>query len=627
MQSQNEDTGYLTGGASQFNGQLFQVLMQAPGPIALLHGRDGVCDMYNPQFQKLWGGNNQLHQPMRHTWPQHEGNGIFEIVEGVFDSGRPYHQYNYASIADWSDNGKAEQRYFDLNYSPYLNELGETIGVIIMGLDVTAKTNAHRQLAEQQLLFKDITDAAGTALWTVDTKGNIIFVNQTWLDWTGRPFKSHLGRGWIDFVVPDDRESVISSFIRDVNHKSQFHVDFRVLRKDKRLQWVAATGKPRYTINGEFAGYVGSCMDITERKKTEQLLRDSEERFRNIADSAPVLIWMTGTDKQITFVNKSWTEFAGIGQLVGNIGHLHDDLLHPDDQAMVVNSYIQAFDAHQEFYLEYRMRNRNDKYRWIGMKGIPRMSLDGTFEGYIGSGMDITDMKEHEQVKNDFIGMASHELKTPITSIKAYVQLLLTIYSKKTEDEFLLRSLSTVNKQINKLTRLITDLLDVSKMESGRLSLNSVEFDLHDLIKETVDEVQHTATQHDILYTSVGPLTIYADRDRIAQVITNFLTNAIKYSPDSDRVDVTVSTDTQAVTIGVRDYGIGINPEEQAKVFNRFYRVEGRNEQTFSGFGIGLYVAAEIVRRHGGNVWVESEKGEGSVFYFTLPLHQYTTQD
>jgi PAS domain S-box-containing protein len=627
MQAQNEDAGFSAGGANQLNEQLIHLLTEAPGPIALLRGRNGVCEVCNPQLQKLWGGANQLHQPMRKAWPHLEGKGIFEMVEGVFDTGQPYHQYSYASIADWGNDGKAEQRYFDLVYSPYRNDLGETTGVIIMGLDVTAKTTAHRQLAEQQLLFKDITDAAGTALWTVDTKGNIIFVNQTWIDWTGRPYKAHLGRGWIDFVLPEDRECVISSFIRDVNHKSQFHVDFRVLRKDKRVQWVAATGKPRYSVNGEFAGYVGSCMDITDRKKAEQLLRDSEERFRNIADSAPVLIWMTGTDKQITFVNKSWTEFAGVSQLVGNIGHLHDDLLYPDDQAMVVNSYIQAFDARQEFYLEYRMRNRNDKYRWIGMKGIPRLDPDGTFEGYIGSGMDITEMKEHEQVKNDFIGMASHELKTPITSIKAYVQLLLTIYSKKTDDEFLLRSLNTVNKQINKLTRLITDLLDVSKMESGRLSLNSIEFDLHDLIKETVDEVQHTATQHDILYTSIGPLTVYADRDRIAQVITNFLTNGIKYSPDSDRVDVVVSADEQAVTIAVRDYGIGINPEEQAKVFNRFYRVEGRNEQTFSGFGIGLYVAAEIVRRHGGNVWVESEKGTGSVFYFTLPLFKDFMQE
>jgi PAS domain S-box-containing protein len=627
MQLQNEGAGFGAGGSSQFNGQLFHLLMEAPGPIALLRGRNGVCDLYNPHFQKLWGGANQSHQTMRQAWPHQEGSGVFEMVEGVFDTGRPYHQYSYVSIADWNDDGKAEQRYFDLVYSPYRNEVGEMVGVVIMGLDVTAKTNSHRQLAEQQLLFKDITDAAGTALWTVDIKGNIIFVNQTWLDWTGKPYKAHLGRGWIDFVVPEDRESVISSFIRDINHKSQFHVDFRVLRKDKRLQWVAATGKPRYNINGEFTGYVGSCMDITARTKTEQLLRDSEERFRTIADSAPVLIWMTGTDKQITFVNKSWTEFAGIKQLVGNIGHLHDDLLHPDDQAMVVNSYIQAFDAHQEFYLEYRMRNRNDKYRWIGMKGIPRISTDGTFEGYIGSGMDITEMKEHEQIKNDFIGMASHELKTPITSIKAYVQLLLTIYSKKTDDEFLLRSLSTVNKQINKLTRLITDLLDVSKMESGRLSLNSFEFDLNDLIKETVDEVQHTSTQHDILYTSAGSLTVYADRDRIAQVITNFLTNGIKYSPDSDRVDVVVSANDRVVTVAVRDYGIGINPEEQAKVFNRFYRVEGRNEQTFSGFGIGLYVAAEIVRRHGGNVWVESEKGNGSVFYFTLPLYKDLKQD
>ncbi|WP_295768458.1 PAS domain-containing sensor histidine kinase [uncultured Mucilaginibacter sp.] len=610
----------FSGGFYQTDGQLKSLFMQTPGLIAMLRWRDGICELVNPVFRKLWHNRDVLNKPMRQAWPE-LGNEFYQKVEQVYDSCKAANSYDY-NVTIAGEDGLISDYYFDFVYSPYCNHQAEMDGVMIMGFDVTARNIARQELAEQQLLFKDITDAAATALWTVDQRGNITFVNQTWIDWTGQPYEAHLGRGWIDFVVNDDRERVISDYLRSIDNKSPLHSDFRIQRNDGKMQWVAVSGKPRYHSSGEFAGYVGSCMDITERKKTEQMLQDSEERFRSIADSAPVLIWMTGADKRTTFLNQSWMQFANVVELLSDTGYLQSNLLHPQDAEAVLDIYNRAFDKQEAFYVEYRMKRTYDGvYRWIGMKGVPRFEgEDDVFAGYIGSGMDITEMKEHEQIKNDFIGMASHELKTPITSIKAYIQLLLTIYSKREHDEFLIKSLTTVNKQINKLTRLITDLLDVSKMESGRLSLNSEEFLLHDLIKETVDEVQHTASHHDIVYTGKSDVSIYADRDRIAQVITNFLTNAIKYSPESDRVDINVSLGDTEVVIAVQDYGIGINQEEQAKIFNRFYRVEGRNEQTFSGFGIGLYVAAEIIKRHNGRVWVVSEKDKGAAFHFSLPL-------
>ncbi|MDT3401646.1 PAS domain S-box protein [Mucilaginibacter terrae] len=611
----------FSGNFYQTDSQLKSLFMQAQSLIAMLRWRDGVCELVNPFLKNLCNNRDVLNKPMRQAWPE-LGEGFYKQVEHVYDTCQVSRSYDHEVKIIQGDD-QVKEYYFDFVFSPYCHHQAEIDGVMVMGYDVTERVLARRQLAEQQQLFKDITDAAATALWTVDQRGNITFVNQTWVDWTGHAYEDNMGRGWIDSVVAEDRERVIGDYLRATNFKKPFESDFRVLRADGKMQWVAVTGKPRYYANGEFAGYVGSCMDITERKKTEQMLLDSEERFRSIADSAPVLIWMTGADKRTTFLNNSWMQFANVMQLLSDPGYLQSNLLHPEDKECVLDTYNRAFNKQEEFYIEYRMLRVSDgAYRWIGMKGVPRFEGEHDyFAGYIGSGMDITAMKEHEQVKNDFIGMASHELKTPITSIKAYIQLLLTIYNKRGDyDEFLLKSLGTVDKQINKLTRLITDLLDVSKMESGRLSLNSEEFLLSDLIKETVDEVQHTASHHDIVCSAIPPLAIYADRDRIAQVLTNFLTNAIKYSPDSDRVDVHVSVGDTEVVINVQDYGIGIKPEEQDKIFNRFYRVEGRNEQTFSGFGIGLYVAAEIIKRHNGRVWVVSEKDRGAAFYFSLPL-------
>jgi len=619
MLSQAEITGQPGGGHHPNDSRLMRLLMQAPGLFAFFKQREGFIELANTAFIQLFGNAILPNLPMRDALPELQGRNFFENIELAFDTGQPVHTYKQKLRAGTHENDIAGH-YFDLAYTPSFNEYGKVEGVILTGHDVSAQISEMRQLAEQSKLFKDMVDASGTALWTVDLYGGITYVNQTWIDWTGQPYEAHLGRGWSDFVVPEDRERVISSYIRYFYRRKEYDVDFRVLRSDGHIQWVAANGKPRYLSTGEFVGYVGSCMDITERKLTEQQLIDSEERFRNIADSAPVLIWMTGRDKATTFLNKCWSQFSPMESIPEGGEYLQSHLIHEHDTERVLEAYHQAYNHHEEFYEEYRMLCTDGSYRWIGMKGVPRVASDGVFEGYIGSGMDITAMKEHEIVKNDFIGMASHELKTPITSIKAYIQLLLNIYKNKPDDAFLMKSLTTVNSQINKLTRLITDLLDVSKMESGRLSLNHDEFVLNDVVQDTVEEVQHTTTSHEIIFTADTTCSVYADRDRIAQVVTNFLTNAIKYSPHDDRVNINLKVENGHAIVAVQDYGIGISPAEQHKVFNRFYRVEGRNEQTFSGFGIGLYVAAEIVRRHNGRVWVESEKDKGSVFHFSMPV-------
>ncbi|MCJ8209165.1 PAS domain-containing sensor histidine kinase [Mucilaginibacter sp. RS28] len=457
----------------------FAALMQNPGLTAVFDITNGTVIKANEAFHTLMSGiesRNGAEFPNQVDFQ--------ESVAEIRRTGQTLYRYETPLV------GKTGTIWFDWVAWPYQLAENETY-VIVQGYNVTERVLRNREVGEHQLLLKNITDAAATGLWMIDTHADVTFVNQTWVDWTGKPPEEHLGKGWLECVVNADRENVISWFISGFNTRKQFEIDFRIKRADGRLQWVAATGKPYYTFEGKFAGYVGSCTDITLRK-------------------------------------------------------------------------------------------------------------------------------ESEEMKNEFIGMASHELKTPITSIKAYVQLLISMYKNDTDDEFLQKSLTTVNKQINKLTRLITDLLDISKIESGRLSLNKEVFVLNELLRETIDEVQHTTTQHDIVFTEESELKVNADRDRLAQVITNFLTNAVKYSPGADRIDVHLGRVDNEVIVTVRDYGIGINEDEQYKVFNRFYRVEGRNEQTFSGFGIGLYVASEIIRRHEGRIWVSSEKKSGSAFCFAL---------
>ncbi len=233
--------------------------------------------------------------------------------------------------------------------------------------------------------------------------------------------------------------------------------------------------------------------------------------------------------------------------------------------------------------------------------------------------LDISDQKELERRKDEFISMASHELKTPVTSLKGFTNLFQRRLAKQA-DEKTLHYLARMDAQLNKLTKLITDLLDVSKILTGKVIYREEPFDLDTLIKETIENLQAATPGHQLRLNGTAEAQIYADRDRIGQVLINLITNAIKYSPHADMVVIHVARDSQNAQVSVQDFGIGIGKEHQQKIFERFYQVTDPEEKTYPGLGIGLYLSYEIIRRHEGTMWVESNKGEGSTFHFSLPL-------
>ncbi|MBI2337731.1 MEDS domain-containing protein [Candidatus Daviesbacteria bacterium] len=232
---------------------------------------------------------------------------------------------------------------------------------------------------------------------------------------------------------------------------------------------------------------------------------------------------------------------------------------------------------------------------------------------------DITDRKKLEQLKDEFLGVASHELKTPVTSIKAYTQILRKIFYDKGD----IRSAEMLGKmeaQVNRIIGLIADLLDITKIQTGKMQFNYKYFDFNEMIDEVSEDVQRISPQHEIIKELARTKTIYGDRERLGQVITNFLTNAIKYSPKNDRVILKTVVDDKKVTLSVRDFGMGIPEEKRQKVFERFYRVETTGERTPTGLGLGLYISSEIIKRHQGKIGVKSNTGKGSTFYFVVPL-------
>ncbi|HEV2339364.1 MAG TPA: ATP-binding protein [Patescibacteria group bacterium] len=232
---------------------------------------------------------------------------------------------------------------------------------------------------------------------------------------------------------------------------------------------------------------------------------------------------------------------------------------------------------------------------------------------------DATQEKELEKRKDDFISIASHELKTPITSIKLYIDVLLQRLQAG-KDMQSTRILLQVREQTERLRTLVTELLDVSKIRTGRLQFQKEVFHLDDFVEDTIAGLQGVSLWHKLVFTKRVPVVVFADRYRIYQVLTNLITNATKYAPKKSEIHIAVKKKNEKALVSVKDFGIGIPAEEHKKVFERLYQVASADEKAYPGLGLGLYIVKEIVKRHRGSIWVKSEIGKGAEFFFTLPL-------
>ena len=358
--------------------------------------------------------------------------------------------------------------------------------------------------------------------------------------------------------------------------------------------------------------------DLRPEQASKQALEKSEALLRSITTAAPTGLWQSDAEGNIIYVNQTWVDWTGI-PFDEQLGQGWLKAVFAEDLPGLERIFQNIFQAYEFFEVEYRINHADGTIHWCLATGRPQYNNDGVFEGYIGAGMDITEQKHLQQQKDNFIGIASHELKTPVTSIKAYTQVLERMLQKNGSVKEA-AMISKMDGQLNRLTSLIGDLLDVTKINSGRLQFNDRTFDFNALVADLVEDLQRTTQNHVLVATYPDPIEIFADEERIGQVITNLITNAIKYSPGTGRIDISTSIVGTEIQFCVRDYGIGIAKENLDKVFEQFYRVTGDMQHTFPGLGLGLYISAEIIRRANGRIWVNSIEGEGATFCFTLPL-------
>lgn len=379
--------------------------------------------------------------------------------------------------------------------------------------------------------------------------------------------------------------------------------------------------QPRRDETGVVDGILIHAVDVTELVRARQRVEESEQRFRTLADNISQLAWIADGTGRIFWFNQRWYDYTGT-TLDEMQGWGWQKVHHPDHVERVVAKIRACFESGELWEDLFPLRGKDGEYRWFLSRAVPVRDAAGKVTRWFGTNTDVTERRQLDQQKDDFIATASHELKTPVTSVKMAAQMLARRL-RQSGDLTSAEVLDKMDSQLNKLTKLIGDLLDQTRIERGKLQLQPCTFDYGTLVTEVIEDVQRTAPRHAIRCEAPISVALTGDRERIGQVLTNLLTNAVKYSPDADRVVVTTALEGGEVVTRVQDFGMGIPPEKQAQVFDRYFRVtwEGSaGQDTPPGLGLGLYISAEIVRQHGGRMWLASEVGQGSTFAFALPI-------
>ncbi len=378
-----------------------------------------------------------------------------------------------------------------------------------------------------------------------------------------------------------------------------------------------------------------SLIDITDRKQKEISVAKTRDFYLRIFENFPTIIWRNNIQGKAEYINENW--YTLTGQNIGAaLGYGWLERVHADDRTKFFHSQGKAMDKGEFAEGEMRVLDRSGQYRWLHYANKLYYAMDGAPEGYICMGVDITDKKltaeelrrEKEkaeaanQAKSEFLANMSHEIRTPINGIMGMIELtLLTENDSEHKD-----NLMTAKSCIRSLLNIINDILDFSKMEAGKLSLESIRFNLRDVVDEVIKAQSHLTERKglDLTYSfsDSTPEIITGDQNRLRQILNNLLDNAIKFT-DNGGVALSVGSlptakDSVELTFSVADNGIGIAPHEMNRLFRSFSQVDGSITRRFGGTGLGLAISKQLVEMMGGKIWVESEKGKGSTFYFTI---------
>lgn len=767
---------------------VMSLLRQAPALVAILRGKSGVIELLSDEFSRLWGDRDVIGKPVRSAWPELKKDGIFELIDDVFDNGVPIYKNEMRALVVRKIGQPKEVAFFSISIHPYKDENDKTDGVMIHGTEVTEQVHARRLAENSEERYHAFIRNSSEGIWRceldepipitlppdeqieqifkhaymaeandamagmyglksskdligvrlkdlmvcedqrnieylrafiesgynltnvesheLDTDGNdkyfsnslvgiiengtvirawgsqldmteqhkaaqtleaseerlqlalhasnmgmwewnVLSGELTWSDQLKRlyglkPSAEITFEKYLTLLHPDDRQKTQDIIQSSMKTGKEYKFEHRLIWPDGSEHWLLGQGKA-YLEDGKAVRMIGTAIDIDELKEAQHRALESEERFRSMADKAPVFIWVTGIDNECTYLNDAWMEYTGWPK-EEPLGRRWVSSIHPDDAPRIIDEFNRSVGNREPFNMEYRIRRHDGEYRHIIDNGIPRFSNEGVFLGYIGSCMDIEDLKHQKELellnrklrkqrtqlvalnhaKDEFIAIASHQLRTPATGVKQYVGMMLEGYAGDVTDvqrSMLQAAYDSNQRQI----KIVDDLLRVARVDAGKVKLSRHPTDMATLLSDIIEEqsIKVKQRRQNITFKGAADVPLVdVDENLMRMVLENIIDNACKYSYEGKPVLIELKTTAKQLQLRIRDQGIGIDKRDQKRLFKKFSRVDNPLTLGVDGTGLGLYWAMKIIDLHGGTIHLQSEVNKGSTFTIRIPINK-----
>ena len=653
--------------------QVYNLFMALPGVVGIVKGPDNVLILANDSALKLWGKEMDIvGQPLSATIPELQDQGVFELFDRVRQTGQPY--FAHEAPVTTLRTGIPEIRYFDLVYLPYYEE-GASLpsGVFTMSYDVTetvlAKQKAEaaqREAERQKRLYEAITNNTLDLLYIFDLNYRFTYANKALLDMWGKTWEETIGKGLLengyDFWQAERHEREIDQVVA-TRKPIRGEISFPHATLGNRLYDYIFV--PVFNERGEVEAVAGTTRDITDIKLAEQEVRESNERFRNLADQSPMIIYIVEPNAEATmsYFNTVYLRYTGL-KYEEALDRAWIDIVHPDDVQSVYDIYVPAFESRQPYTLPaVRLRRHDGVYRWHLFKGTPRYLSSGEFMGFVGVGIDIHEQKlaeealkqSEEQLQQkiaertaelertveelrrsnasleEFAYAASHDLKEPIRKIHFFGDRIKETIGDEMKPE-VKRYFERMDGASKRMGTLIDDLLSYSQVSIRPRIIEEV--NLNRLIEQVLEDLDLEIEDKDAVVTVDKLFTIRGHQRQLQQAFQNLIGNALKYSRPGIAPQIHIGyrkvvgretglhlsadeREKEFYCVTIRDNGIGFEQAEAERIFNVFTRLHGMDE--YKGTGIGLSIVRKVVENHNGHIWAVSEPGQGATFYLLLP--------
>ncbi|MEG4322237.1 MULTISPECIES: PAS domain-containing protein [unclassified Microcoleus] len=601
----------------------------------------------SPAYERLWGLNPQCLYDDYRVWhdlvhPEHRASNARafqeKAAEGKFDE--EYRIVLPSGTVRW-----VRDRCF-----PVKDETGRIYRFTGIAEDITDRKQAEIALQESERQFGTLAEASPAAIFRFDLENNCLYVNRRWGEMTGRSAEEALGMGWLQALHPDDNDRLRREWVQwceKPEPRGLYQNEGRHVHPDGSITWYYTQALPYLDSNGTVTGYVGTLIDITDRKQAEKEIRDSEERYRYLAESIPQLVWTANVEGLLLDVNQRWLDFTGL-TLAQAQAEGWPAVVHPEDVSVMGDRWMSAQQEGSPYQAEGRMRRCDGVYRWFLHQAIPVKNESHQVVKWFGTATDIEDQKcleeQRETIlqqekalretaekanrsKDEFLAVLSHELRSPLNPILGWTQLLKSQALNAAQTA---KALETIERNAKLQTQLIDDLLDIAGIMHGKMRLNSAPLNLTLAVESAIDTVKTTAAAKSIeIYPVLSDLgLVWGDAVRLQQIVWNLLSNAIKFTPNGGRVEVRLERSgvscalcEDRATIAVSDTGKGIHPDFLLSIFDSFYQEDVSLTRKYGGLGLGLAIVRHLVEAHGGTITAESGgENQGSTFTVSLPL-------